>query len=841
MKLLLLLLLMEGAAAQQRGLFPAILNLASNAVISSNATCGHSEPEVYCKLVEHVPGRRIKNPHCPKCDANSVLTKERHPITNAIDGTNQWWQSPSIKNGQQFHWVTITLDLKQIFQVAYIIIKAANSPRPGNWILERSMDGLTFEPWQFYAVSDTECLTHYNVTPRLGPPTYKGDTEVICTSYYSKLNPLEHGEIHTSLINGRPGADDSTPDLLNFTSARYIRLRLQRIRTLNADLMTLSSSDPRDIDPIVTRRYYYSIKDISVGGMCICYGHAQSCPLDPVSKKLQCVCEHNTCGESCNECCPGYHQQPWQPGTISKGNTCEQCNCHNKAVDCFYNQTVSELSLSLNSHGVRRGGGVCINCQQNTAGINCESCADGFYRPTEVSPYSDSPCVECNCDLKGSESSVCTRDDTQPGVATGQCVCKEGFTGRQCDRCAFGYRDFPHCVRCECNLSGSINSDPCSPCICKVNVMGAHCDLCKPGYYNLQESNLLGCTDCFCFGVSDVCESSAWLTAQVHHTDALLRPSQSPYISPTIYGNDLPIPVNISSGHTHQEMLSWTAPKHFLGNKIISYGGFLNFSVVYDVPLDNEDHSLPSHCDIIIEGNSQAVHLSLPVLLVLSPLAERSVAITMAPWQFVKVETGHRITRDDLLSVLAEVTTLMVKIHVNASTDGPIYLSYLSLDVADPVSISGDQAVAVEMCECPWGYSGTSCEACLPGFYRVGGVLFGGNCLQCECNDHATECDSNGVCLGCTHNTTGPHCDQCLPGFYGDPSEGTADDCLVCACPLTSNSFSPTCVMEQSGQVFCDQCQVGYTGSSCERCASGFYGNPQAVGGACVRCECNGN
>ncbi|CAF88527.1 unnamed protein product, partial [Tetraodon nigroviridis] len=37
------------------------------------------------------------------------------------------------------------------------------------------------------------------------------------------------------------------------------------------------------------------------------------------------------------------------------------------------------------------------------------------------------------------------------------------------------------------------------------NVMGANCDLCKPGFYNLQASNPLGCTDCFCFGVSDVC------------------------------------------------------------------------------------------------------------------------------------------------------------------------------------------------------------------------------------------------------------------------------------------------------------------------------------------------
>ncbi|XP_074549755.1 laminin subunit alpha-1 [Halichoeres trimaculatus] len=840
MKLLLLLLLMERAAAQQRGLFPAILNLASNAVITSNATCGDPEPEVYCKLVEHVPGRRIKNPHCPKCDANSVLSKERHPITNAIDGTNQWWQSPSIKNGRQFHWVTVTLDLKQIFQVAYVIIKAANSPRPGNWILERSLDGVTFDPWQYYALSDTECLTRYNVTPRLGPPTYKRDTEVICTSYYSKLNPLEHGEIHTSLINGRPGADDLTSDLLNFTSARYIRLRLQRIRTLNADLMTLSTRDPRDIDPIVTRRYYYSIKDISVGGMCICYGHAQSCPLDPVSKKLQCVCEHNTCGESCNECCPGYHQQPWQPGTISEGNTCEQCNCHNKAVDCFYNQTVAELSLSLDTRGVRRGGGVCIDCQQNTAGVNCETCKDGFYRPAEVSPYSDFPCVECDCDPNGSKSSICRRDDTQPGVSAGQCVCKEGFTGRRCDRCAFGYRDFPQCIRCECNLQGSVNTDPCLPCDCKVNVMGAHCDLCKPGFYNLQGSNPLGCTDCFCFGVSNVCESSTWSTSQIYHRDALMHASYSPNTNSVVHGNDLPILRNISA---HQQVLSWEAPQSFLGNKLLSYGGFLNFSLMYDIPLDNEDHSLPAHCNIIIEGNGQRVHLSHPVHAFLSPLAEQSFAMALAPRGFVEVQTHRHVTRDDLLSVLADVTALRVKVHLNATADGPIYLRYLSLDVADSVSITGDQAVAVEMCECPWGYSGTSCEACLPGFFRVGGVLFGGNCLQCECNDHANECDTDGVCLGCTHNTTGPHCDQCLPGFYGDATEGTAGDCQVCPCPLTqpSNSFSPTCMLEPSGQVSCDQCQEGYTGRNCERCANGFYGNPQVLGGTCVRCECNGN
>ncbi|CAL8292350.1 unnamed protein product [Lota lota] len=785
--------------AQQRGLFPAILNLASNAEVTSNATCGDPRPEMFCKLVEHVPGRRIHNPQCRVCDANSANEREHHPISKAIDGTNRWWQSPSIKNGRQFHWITITLDLHQIFQVAYVIIKAANSPRPGNWILERSLDGVTFEPWQYYAISDTECLTQYNTTPRLGSPTYRSDQEVICTSYYSRLVPLEHGEIHTSLINGRPGADYLTPELLSFTSARFIRLRLQRIRTLNADLMTLSYKDPKEVDPIVTRRYYYSIKDISVGGMCICFGHAQSCPLDPVTKKLQCVCEHNTCGESCDECCPGYHQEPWQPGTITDGNTCQKCNCHNKADTCYYNQTVSDLRLSVNAQGDHQGGGVCVGCSQNTAGVNCETCANAFYRPPQVSPYAESPCVECECDLRGATSAACAPDDTNtgitthqyshgdthidgdddddddddddgvcvcvsPGVTAGQCVCKRGFAGRRCDRCAFGYRDFPSCSACDCQLSGSTNTDPCSPCTCKVNVMGVNCDLCKSGYYNLQASDPEGCSHCFCFGVSDVCESSSWSMSQ-----------------------------------------------------LASYGGLLNLSLFYDVPLDNHDRSVPAHCDIIMEGNGKSLRQSSPRLLFLTPLANQSVSMAMTPQNFVDEHGLVHVTRDDLLSVLAEVTALRVNLRLNASASGPLGVGRISLDVADPNSAGRLQAVAVETCECPWGYAGSSCESCASGFYRLGGVMFGGMCLQCECNDHATECDINGVCLGCTNNTTGPQCDSCLPGYYGDPTLDTADDCQPCACPLPPPN------------------------SHCEKCADGFYGDPLVMGEVCKRCDCHGN
>lgn len=100
----------------------------------------------------------------------------------------------------------------QVYQVAYVIVKSAVSPRPGNWILERSLDGRRFEPWQYYALSDAECLAFYGVQPTRGRPSYATDTQVICTSYFSRLNPLEGGEVR----RGRGNTLLAWPDALFF-------------------------------------------------------------------------------------------------------------------------------------------------------------------------------------------------------------------------------------------------------------------------------------------------------------------------------------------------------------------------------------------------------------------------------------------------------------------------------------------------------------------------------------------------------------------------------------------------------------------------------------------------
>ncbi|XP_055362118.1 laminin subunit alpha-2 isoform X4 [Betta splendens] len=817
--------------------------------ITANATCGSMGPEMFCKLVEHVPGQPVTNPQCRICNQKSQIPLEHHPIEYAIDGTNRWWQSPSIQNGMDYHYVTITLDLKQVFQIAYVIVKAANSPRPGNWILERSVDGVTFDPWQYYAITDTECLTRFNINPRKGPPSYTRDDEVICTSFYSKIHPLENGEIHASLINGRPSAEDPSPTLLNFTSARYIRLVFQRIRTLNADLMTLTFRDPKEIDPIVTRRYYYSIKDISIGGMCICYGHAKACPLNTVTKKFSCECEHNTCGESCDRCCPGYNQQPWMAGTFLTRHVCEECNCHGKADECYFNQTVADLSLSLDTRGKRRGGGVCIGCRENTAGINCESCVAGHYRPTEVSAEEENPCVPCECDPQGSISQSCVADSSQATSTqpAGSCRCKEGFGGLQCDRCAVGYMGYPSCQRCNCSVEGSSNDDPCvTPCVCKENVEGDNCDRCKLGFYNLQGDNRRGCEKCSCMGIASQCSASAWayqnettltgwhLIGDTGEKVWTVHRHTPPYLS--VRHADV---VN-GLGSVYY----WNAPERYLGNKLSAYGGSVVFTVSYSTDQPDEMAiRVSSEPDLIIEGGGIRIidrRFGQPVY----PSSPSTKHVALLPENFLVAETAQPITRRDFLSVLAKVDRVMVRASYSTEFSAVYRLHSFSMEVANPSARGEKTASAVEMCSCPAGYAGTSCEACISGFRRVNGNLYNGVCEACRCHGHATRCHQvTGHCLDCSHHTTGLYCETCLFGYYDNATRGSPADCQPCACPLTlsSNSFSPTCHLSEGGELLCNQCRPGYAGPRCNRCSNGYHGNPTVPGGSCQPCDCHGN
>ena len=85
--------------------------------------------------------------------------------------------------------------------MAYVILKTAVSPAPGSWVLERSLTGADYRPWQYFAASDAACRELYGLEPTPGKPKYRSASEVICTSYFSKLNPLMKAQVSR---RGRP-------------------------------------------------------------------------------------------------------------------------------------------------------------------------------------------------------------------------------------------------------------------------------------------------------------------------------------------------------------------------------------------------------------------------------------------------------------------------------------------------------------------------------------------------------------------------------------------------------------------------------------------------------------
>ncbi|XP_076315810.1 laminin subunit alpha-1-like [Tachypleus tridentatus] len=795
---------------------------------------------------------------CGVCNAASSNLDEQHPIENAIDGTNRWWQSPTLQNGKHYERVTITLDLKQVYQIAYVIIKAATSPRPGNWILERSLDGVNYNPWQYHAISEAECWEVYGIRPTVGLPRYRTDNEVICTSYYSKLDPLENGEIHISLVNGRPGADGPSETLRKFTTARFIRLRLEKIRTLNADLMTLHTQNPHLTDKSVTRRYFYSMKDISIGGQCVCYGHAGKCPVDPNTGEFRCLCKHNTCGDRCDHCCPLYNQRPWRAGTSKDAAACEKCECFGHADECYYDENVASKNGSLNTRGHYKGGGVCVKCKHHTVGVNCETCEDGYYRPSGVSRWDINPCRKCNCSGPGSTGS-CIKDDshTSEELLPGDCICHIGYAEKKCDKCAPGFRSYPQCEPCPCLFAGTISGTTCEgDCVCKLHVEGPRCDRCKSGHYNLDENNLEGCSPCFCSGVTHDCKESDWSVKTITEAQGWLVSD----IKGSQNINALYINEKFSVGADEVPDLDnyyWKAPPAYLGNKLYSYGSNLTFITSYFVPRGDTSGMYTGGPDIILKEHEKWPEAVTPDD---TPILGNGIRIGSG-WEEHKEEDNvtlsvplreqewYQLTQDDkpdskpvdretFSFILNNLEYLLVRAKYHTEQMEGL-LHETKLEIASQEVDSVRKMTSVEKCKCPPGYAGLSCER----FSLFGAVDFLGSShslhwmFLAQWNspqnllDHLIslppETRANLTWWLYRDMTT-----VCSPGYRRINNNFLKGTCEKCDCHNHALSCDPL-----TGQ--CETCIHNTTGRRCGRCKKGFYGNAKiGLPGDCKPCAC---
>ncbi|KAM7405319.1 hypothetical protein PAMP_012591 [Pampus punctatissimus] len=812
-------------------LHPPYFNLAEGTKITATATCGEDDTgrtvhDLYCKLVggpvSGDPGQTIQGQYCDIC--NQGDSDRAHPITNAIDGTERWWQSPPLSRSTEYNEVNVTLDLGQIsssdkhkqrrthtdiyrythsltvlsfklllaahchgnsgridrsagnsgrptweatanplelFHVAYVLIKFANSPRPDLWVLERSVDfGQTYRPWQYFASSKRDCIE------RFGQRTIErinNDDDIVCTTEYSRIVPLENGEIVVSLVNGRPGAMNFSysPVLREFTKATNIRLRFLRTNTLLGHLMGKALRDPT-----VTRRYYYSIKDISIGGRCVCNGHAEACnakdPNDPY--KLQCDCQHNTCGVSCDQCCSGYNQLPWKPATTYSANECEPCNCHRHSFDCYYDPEVDQKRGSLDSHGHYRGGGVCLNCQHHTTGVNCERCIPTYYRSPDHSIDSPLACSPCDCRLEFTDG---TCEDL-----TGRCLCKPNYTGENCESCASGFINFPDCypiptyptnnnngeakpageiINCECSAAGTVDNS-CRPdprtrtCVCKLGFTGDHCDTCAPGFYGLN------CQACQCSGPGCLDGSCDLLTGHSVCRSGF-QGYQCDQCAPGYFNYPL------------CQLRSALCPKAVMRLVTVCVNQSFRAPDVNSADLDSTPTPTVKCAPVILAPHR-------------TPAALHQVTATAGP-----ITAEHHVTSVHPVTTVTRAAhgQCQCRRHVegpacdkckslywNLSPDTPDGCSDCECNVAGTVSGVAECAQETGQCHCkPNACSGT-CSTCKDGYYNLQEHNYFG-CQGCQCDiggSTGPSCgERNGRCR-CRPNIEGPKCNLPRPDHY---------------------------------------------------------------------------
>lgn len=216
---------------------------------------------------------------------------------------------------------------------------------------------------------------------------------------------------------------------------------------------------------------------ISECRLCPCPGpydsnvFADSCMYDNNSEKVyHCSCMRGYYGQFCERCAPGYYGDPTVPG-----GKCLPCQCNNN-ID----------TNSFDSCDQRTG--ACLKCLNNTAGINCEKCADWHYGD----PIDLKNCKTCECDHLGTE--ICDEK-------SGECKCKTNVIGYNCASCGenmWGFNQGMGCKECNCDPIGSVRQQ-CDTnngkCQCKPGVGGDKCNRCLEDHWNFTES---GCQKCKC-------------------------------------------------------------------------------------------------------------------------------------------------------------------------------------------------------------------------------------------------------------------------------------------------------------------------------------------------------
>lgn len=521
------------------------------------------------------------------------------------------------------------------------------------------------------------------------------------------------------------------------------------------------------------------------------------------------------------------------------GSTCE---CNGWATRCQFSE---ELFRATGR------GGRCLQCQGNRDGPQCERCKENHYLSLVKDKLGRQACEPCDCHPDGSINIQCSME--------GECSCKPGVAGKRCDQCApdfwkFPGFDDPGCQSCRCLEEGSFGNRPdCDTldgdCHCKQNVEGRSCEKCKSGYFQIERDNKFGCTPCFCYGHTSQCHMADGYVRSVIKSEFSRGPDDwvsedpsRPLHDKTIF-NAYKKLIGLKSS---SEAAYFVAPPKFLGDQRASYNQELRFSLKVGA---SDLGPRPSVEDIIIIGGGENPNqISLPITEQNNPLPTESLqSFAYRLNESPNLGWIPRLGAKDYISIFSNITAIKIRGSFVQSGEG--FIDGVQLDSAE-LGYSGQAVTWIEECECPTGYSGQFCQTCQRGYHHEHSAGPFARCVPCNCHGHSDYCDEESGMCDCIHNTAGEACDTCADGFYGNALSGTPDDCQPCPCPS---------VMGQDGRMrtgrcywlegqrdspVCSECPAGRTGSRCELCEDGYFGDPEGIHGnpsLCQKCECNNN
>uniref|UniRef100_UPI00398F6349 usherin isoform X1 n=1 Tax=Pristiophorus japonicus TaxID=55135 RepID=UPI00398F6349 len=702
------------------------------------------------------------------------LNLDGHPLDyiNDKDTGTSWVSSVFTDLVQLDNGVSITVDLQNgQYQVFYIILQFS-SPQPEVVKIERKKTrDSEWLDWQYFARDCTSIFGMANNGPLEHP------SSVNCLQLPRNI-PYSRGNVTFSILtpepNRRPGYNDfyNTPALQRFVKATHIRIHLR------GQYHTRQTS-------VNFRHRYYGVDEITISGRCNCHGHADQCDTTANPYKCMCLQVSHTEGDNCERCQPLFNDKPFHQGDQVHAYNCKPCQCYKHAISCHYDTSIDPFPHDY----FRGGGGICDDCQQNTAGRNCEWCKDYFYREIGVSLSATDICKQCDCLQSGviNGSLLCDQ-------IGGQCKCKSRVSGRQCNQCQDGFynlrfSDPDGCSPCNCNTSGTVNGDiTChqnsGQCKCKANVIGIMCERCNFGFKLLNSSNSNGCESCNCNISGSKNQFCSPYSGQCN-CKANIRGFQCDTCTDHFYGLD-------ADGC---KLCECDSAGSVLGTICDSKTG----QCVCKPNVGGQ------RCDVCLDGYYN--------LYSKSSLGCLSCNCDTAG-------TMNRSMNCDKFTGQCACKTNITGLQCNQCV--PHTFNLASSNLEDCQLCNCDPAGTVEgtvcdqsngQCVCQLNRHGKQCDQCRPGF-MLPSVNFTG-CLPCECHPvgskHQTCDDVTGQCVCRDPSVTGIHCDHCKEHYFGfNPGSGS---CQSCNCN-PAGSVNGTC-HQTNGLCFCKQF---VTGLKCDVC-----------------------